>query len=72
MSNDWIIGTLAFVTIGIVLLLALGYFAGFLRKKSNRDAAYNAALGDESVTTRQQREAPAGSFESRPIRERLD
>lgn len=34
------------VTIGAVLLIAIGLFAFFLRRRSNREAASNAFSGD--------------------------
>jgi hypothetical protein len=72
MSSDWIIGALAFVTIGLVIVFAVYHFGYWLKDPRNRGAALNVAQGGESATTRVQREASAGSYNDRSIKERLD
>ena len=53
MSSEWIVGALAFVTIGLVALMGLYQFGVFLRDPRNRGAARNVLQHDgESATTK--------------------
>ena len=48
MDSEWIIGALAFVTIGGVALLAFVHFTAEMRDKKTRAAAKNALVDDGS------------------------
>ena len=53
MSSEWIIGALAFVTIGLVLLTSIYHFGYFLKDPRNKGAAKNVFVDDgESETTK--------------------
>ena len=60
MHSEWIVGALAFLTIGIVLAATLQHFGLFLKDPESRAA------------TRVQEDAPAGSFHDRTLKQRLD
>ena len=51
MDSQWIIGALAFITIGLVGIIAIVHFGSHLRDKKNRDAAKNALIEDGSSAT---------------------
>ena len=70
MSSEWIVGTLAFVTIGLVVLMGIYHFGVFLRDPRNRGAAKNVLQHDgESATTKVR--SNTGPAEG-TLRERLD
>ena len=48
MGSQWIIGALAFITIGMVIIVSVVHFGSHLRDKKNRDSAKNAILEDGS------------------------
>lgn len=48
MSADEVVPSLMFFTLGAVLLIAVGAFVYFLRKRSNRDATARALGVDEA------------------------
>ena len=48
MDSQWIIGALAFMTIGFVAIIAIVHFGSHLRDKKNRDSAMNALVEDGS------------------------
>ncbi len=48
MDSQWIIGALAFMTIGFVGIIAVVHFGSHLRDKKNRDSAMNAIVEDGS------------------------
>ena len=68
MSSDWIIGALAFVTIGGVLGLAVFHFGFHLKDPKNLAAAKSVAQDRESATTAVSSEGVNG----RSLRQRLD
>lgn len=72
MSSEWIIGALAFVTIGLVIVIAVYHFGTFLKDPRNRGAAVNVASGGKAASTRVAENAPAGSYHDRPLKARLD
>ncbi len=52
MSSGAIIGALAFVTIGLVLIIAVVHFTAHLRDPKNREAAKRSMIDDgPSATT---------------------
>ena len=68
MSSDWIIGALAFITIGGVLALSVFHFAFYLKDPNNMAAAKSVAEDRESATTKVSSEGVNG----RSLRQRLD
>lgn len=72
MSSEWIIGALAFVTIGAVLAISIYHFGTFLKDPRNRGAAANVASDGRSASTSVANEAPAGGYHDRPLKARLD
>lgn len=72
MSSDWIIGALAFVTIGLVIVIAIYHFGTFLKDPRNRGAAANVVSDGKAASTKVAEEAPAGSYHDRPLKARLD
>ena len=72
MSSDWIIGALAFVTIGLVMLLAIYHFGTFLKDPRIRGAAANVVSGGTAASTKVAEEAPDGSYHDRPLKAQLD
>jgi hypothetical protein len=68
MSSDWVIGALAFITIGGTLGLAIFHFGFQLRSPANREAAKRVAEDRASATTRMSNETHGG----RSLRQRLD
>ena len=72
MSPDWIIGALAFVTIGLVIALSIYHFGTFLKDPQNRGHAHNALVaGGESATSKTRKEGPDHA-QGRTIKERLE
>ena len=55
MSSEWIIGALAFITIGGVLGLSIFHFGFHLKDPKNMAAAKSVAEGRESATTKMAR-----------------
>lgn len=72
MSSEWIVGALAFFTIGAVVLISVYHFGTFLKDPQNRGAAANVAAGNKAASTRVAEEAPVGSYHDRTLKERLD
>ena len=72
MHSEWIVGALAFLTIGIVLAATLRHLGLFLKDPESRAAAGNVAGGGKAASTRVQEDAPAGSFHDRKLKQRLD
>ena len=68
MSSEWIIGALAFITIGGVLALSIFHFAVHLKDPDNMAAAKSVAQDRESAATGVSSEGVGG----RSLRERLD
>ena len=68
MASEWIIGALAFITIGGVLGLGIFHFGFQLRSPENLDAAKRVAADRESASTRVSAEGVNG----RSLRQRLD
>ena len=68
MSSEWIIGALAFITIGGVAGLSAVHFGMHLRDPKNRDAVKQVAADRESAATRVSSEGVDG----RSLRQRLD
>ena len=66
MGSEWIIGALAFVTIGLVVMLAVYHFGTFLKDPRNRGAAANVVSDGTSATTKVQEEAAPGSYHDQP------
>lgn len=61
-----LVPSLALGTIGIVLLLAIGQFALFLRKERNRKAAVHAFKGDEKSELARRSHESARHTEGQP------
>lgn len=72
MGSEWIIGALAFVTIGFVIAISIYHFGTFLKDPRNRGAAANVAAGGKSATTSVAEDAPSGTFHDRTLKQRLD
>ena len=72
MGSEWIVGALAFVTIGLVIAISIYHFGTFLKDPRNRGAAANVAAGGKSASTKVQEDAPSGSYNDRPLKERLE
>lgn len=72
MDSQWIIGALAFFTIGAVIAISVYHFGTFLKDPRNRGAAANVAGGGKAASTRVTEQAPAGSYHDRNLKERLD
>ena len=68
MGSDWIIGALAFMTIGGVIVLAVFHFGIHLKDPANLEAAKRVATDRESAATRVSSEGVNG----RSLRQRLD
>ena len=68
MGSDWIIGALAFLTIGGVLALSVFHFSVYLKDPKNLEAAKQVAADRESATTK----VSAESVNGRSLRQRLD
>ena len=68
MSPDWIIGALALITIGGVLVLSVVHFGSLLRDPKNVDAVKSVAADRESAATKVSSE----SVDNRSLRQRLD
>ena len=68
MSSEWIIGALAFITIGGVLGIAIFHFGVHLKDPKNLEAAKQAAADRESAATKVSSEGVNG----RSLRQRLD
>ena len=45
---EWLVGALAFVTLGIIIIFAVVHFTRQLRDPRNKDAAKNALVEDGS------------------------
>lgn len=69
MSSEWIIGALAFVTIGLVLVLAIYHFGYHLKDPRNMAAAKSVVKDEESATTRV---ASNKGEPDAPMQQRLD
>ena len=69
MSSEWIIGALAFVTIGGVLAVSIFHFGFHLKDPKNMAAAKSVANDRESATTRM---APNKGEPEASLRTRLD
>lgn len=69
MSSEWIIGALAFVTIGGTLALAIFHFGFHLKDPKNLAAAKSVAEDRESATTRM---TPNKGQPEASLRARLD
>ncbi len=72
MGSQWIIGALAFVTLGLVFAFAIYHFGSSLRDPRNRSATANVARGGKGASTQVAEDAPAGSYHDRPLKQRLD
>ena len=73
MGSTWIIGALAFVTIGLVIAIAIYHFGYFLKDPRNRAHAHNALVGDgESATSRARKGDGPAHAEGKTLKERLD
>lgn len=68
MDSEWIIGALAFVTIGGVLGLSIFHFAFHLKDPKNLEAVKRVAADRESAATNVSAEGVNG----RSLRQRLD
>jgi hypothetical protein len=68
MDTDWIIGALAFITIGGVLALSIFHFFYYLKDPKNLAAARSVAEDRESAATKMSSEGVNG----RSLRQRLD
>ena len=68
MDSEWIIGALAFITIGGVLGLAILHFGFHLKDPKNLEAAKTVAADQESAATAVSSEG----VEGRSLRQRLD
>ena len=68
MSSEWIIGALAFITIGGIAALSIFHFAVHLKDPENLDAAKTVAKDRESAATAVSAEGVNG----RSLRQRLD
>ena len=68
MNPDYIIGVLAFVTIGAVLIMAIGHFGSMMRDPRHRKAAANVLGGGRSASTQAGIDAPGDTT----LKERLD
>ena len=68
MSSDWILGALAFITIGGVLVLSIVHFGFHLKDPKNLAAAKQVAADRESAATAVSSEGTGG----RSLRQRLD
>ena len=68
MDSSWIIGALAFITIGGVLALSIFHFAVHLKDPENMAAATSVAKDRESATTA----VSAEGVDGRTLRQRLD
>ncbi len=68
MSSEWIIGALAFITIGGTLALGIFHFGFQLKSPANLEAAKRVAADRESATTKVSAEGAGG----RSLRQRLD
>ena len=67
MDSEWIIGALAFITIGGILGLSIFHFGFQLRSAANREAAKGIAADRESAAT-----GSAEDRDHRSLRQRLD
>ena len=72
MGSHWLVGAIAFVTLGSVIVFAVAHFAGLLKQPEQRETARNIASGGKSATTSVREEAPDGSYHDRPLKQRLD
>lgn len=70
MDPGYLIGTLAFFTIGSVLLLSVAHFRQLLINPKDRFHIDNIMHDGKSATTMAEEAAPAGSV--MPLKERLD
>ena len=68
MSPDWIIGALALITIGGVLVLSVLHFGSFLTDPKNANAAKRVVGDEQSATTK----VASESVDGRSLRQRLD
>jgi hypothetical protein len=68
MDSEWIIGALAFMTIGGILALAVFHFGFHLKDPKNLEATKRVAADRESATTAVSSESTGG----RSLRQRLD
>ena len=68
MDSEWIIGALAFMTIGGILAIAIFHFAVHLKDPANMAAAKSVAADRESAATAVSSEGVGG----RSLRQRLD
>ena len=68
MGSDWIIGALAFLTIGGAVALSVFHFGVHLKDPENLEAAKRVAADRESAATLVSSEGVAG----RSLRQRLD
>lgn len=68
MSPDWIIGALALITIGGVLVLSVFHFGSFLTDPKNVDAVARVANDEKSATSK----VNSASVDGRSLRQRLD
>lgn len=68
MGSEWIMGALAFITIGGVLGLAIFHFGFQLKDEKNKAAAKQVATDRESATTAVSSDGTGG----RSLRQRLD
>ena len=72
MSTEWIIGVLAFATIGAVMFVAIAHFRSQLKNPRNKEAAANITQGGKAASTQVAEDAPDGSFHDRTLKQRLD
>ena len=73
MSSDWIIGALAFVTIGLVGALAVYHFGFFLKDPENRRHAHNTLVADgQSATSKARQGDGPDHAHGKTLTERLD
>ncbi len=68
MNSEWIIGALAFMTIGGVLGISIFHFGFHLKDPKNMEATKRVAADRESATTKVSSEGVDG----RSLRQRLD
>ena len=68
MGSEWILGALAFMTIGGVLAIAIFHFGYYLKDPKNMAAAKSVAQDRESASTKVSAEGVNG----RSLRQRLD